>query len=333
VAGGGSFITDASDGTTDGVIHLNGTTFGNITVDTNLNTVVFASIAAPSADLLLDYQIGDGHGGTAIGQVTVTPVTNASDNTAQTLNLGAVTDLFTVSYIDAGGGADTVLGGAGQDTLFGAAQGDSILGGSNDDFLNGGAQADVIKGGDGNDIIRGDANNDTLDGGNGVDLLDFSGVSGGFAFTLGASGNGSASVDGNDTYSNFEGVIGGSGSDTLTGNSGDNIIRGGPGNDIIDGGAGKDLLDFSDGTGGITMTLVQSSSNTTVNLSAAGLGIDTYKNMEGVIGTRFADLLPGSSGNDLLRGGAGNDTLSGGGGKHTQSGGERNEAHVGNRGI
>jgi Ca2+-binding RTX toxin-like protein len=58
-----------------------------------------------------------------------------------------------------------------------------------------------------------------------------------------------------------------------------------------------------------------------VNLSAVGLGTDTYRNMEGVIGSSFNDTLTGSSGNDVLKGGAGNDVLSGGAGLDTLYGG------------
>ncbi|MCY1552525.1 RTX calcium-binding nonapeptide repeat (4 copies) [compost metagenome] len=48
-----------------------------------------------------------------------------------------------------------------------------------------------------------------------------------------------------------------------------------------------------------------------------GLGTDTYKNMEGVIGSVFSDILIGSSGNDVLSGGVGADVLTGGNGADT----------------
>ncbi|WP_280327878.1 tandem-95 repeat protein, partial [Pseudomonas sp. BN102] len=108
--------------------------------------------------------------------------------------------------------------------------------------------------------------------------------------------------------------IGGSGNDTLIGGSGSDSLRGGAGNDTLDGGDGLDMLDLSDATGALTFTLFQSSGDTNVNLSGVGLGNDTYKNMEGVIGTANGDTLTGSGGNDILRGGGGNDTLDGGAG-------------------
>ena len=108
-------------------------------------------------------------------------------------------------------------------------------------------------------------------------------------------------------------LVGTSGKNTLKGGSGDDIIRGGKGNDTISGDGGKDLLDFSDGTKGIKITLSQENTKyTTFDGRAAGLGIDKYRDMEGVIGTKFADTITGSSSSDVLAGLGGNDILRGG---------------------
>jgi Ca2+-binding RTX toxin-like protein len=109
-------------------------------------------------------------------------------------------------------------------------------------------------------------------------------------------------------------MSGGTGDDILLGNTGKDTMKGGAGNDIMDGGTGIDTLDFSDATTGITFTLVQSTTNSVVDLSAAGLGVDTYRNMEGVIGSGSADTITGSAGDDVITGGQGGDTLAGGGG-------------------
>ncbi|CCD94525.1 hypothetical protein BRAO375_3630006 [Bradyrhizobium sp. ORS 375] len=129
------------------------------------------------------------------------------------------------------------------------------------------------------------------------------------------------------SISGFDHVTGGSGDDLLVGNAGantlnggdgDDVIRGGAGNDSIDGGAGVDLLDFSDATAGITFTLVQSTTETSTSGSVLpGLGTDTYKNIEGLIGSAYDDVIGGSSGNDVLIGGAGSDQLTGHGGVDT----------------
>lgn len=148
------------------------------------------------------------------------------------------------------------------------------------------------------------------------------------------STNGSATVDlSNATYqaSYFDGgsnddaltgngstdtFIGGNGSDTLIGSSGDDVLRGGQDNDTLDGGAGTDMLDLSDATAGITLTLNQGTNGGAAWSTGAlpNIGTDSYKNMDGVIGTGFNDSLTGSSGNDIIRGGAGSDILNGGGG-------------------
>jgi len=110
-------------------------------------------------------------------------------------------------------------------------------------------------------------------------------------------------------------LIGGDGNDTLIGDAGSDILRGGAGNDTLDGqGATRDfdLIDFSDGNAGINFTLTQSASVTTFTASAAsGLGTDNYRNMEGVIGTNFADTLNGSNFADIIKGGGGNDIING----------------------
>ena len=168
---------------------------------------------------------------------------------------------------------------------------------------------DILIGGDGNDTLSGGVGDDTIDGGAGVDLLDFSEVSTNFAFTLGAGGSGSAMVNGADTYSNIEGVIGGSGDNSLTGNAGDNILRGGDGNDALNGGDGVDLLDFSEVSTNFSFTLgSDGSGSATVN------GTDTYSNMEGVIGGSGDDSLTGNASDNILQGGDGNDVLTGGSG-------------------
>jgi hypothetical protein len=113
--------------------------------------------------------------------------------------------------------------------------------------------------------------------------------------------------------SSNEGLVGGPQADTISGGDGNDVLQGNGGNDILDGGGGIDLISFADGTGGgLTFTLVQSNSDTVFDASATNLGTDTYKNIEGVIGTNFADTLTGTSSADILQGGGGADTITGG---------------------
>ena len=182
----------------------------------------------------------------------------------------------------------------------------------------------TINGNNRNNFLRGTNSADTISGRGGNDVI-----------------NGRAGSDR---------ISGGSGNDSIDGGRGNDSIDGGRGNDSIDGGSGLDLIDFSDATGGINFTLVQSSSWTTVNLSGVGLGTDTYKNIEGVIGTNFNDRITGSSlddkiyagggndtvnglgGNDWIDAGSGNDSVDGGDGNDTIYGGSGNDSLLGGTG-
>ncbi|HEY0587657.1 MAG TPA: VCBS domain-containing protein [Pseudoduganella sp.] len=151
-------------------------------------------------------------------------------------------------------------------------------------------QASYIDANNGPDTVLGGTPGDNFFGGSGnaIDVL------------RGASGNDFLAGDG--------------GNDDLFGGAGNDILRGGSGDDVIDGGDGnEDMLDMSDGGALTNFTLVQSV-NATSTAGAGGLGNDSYKNMEGVIGSASNDIINGSSGNDIIRGGAGNDTLDGKGG-------------------
>ncbi|RPH77524.1 MAG: calcium-binding protein, partial [Planctomycetaceae bacterium] len=99
-------------------------------------------------------------------------------------NRGSVLGTFaTTSFhsltIDARGGADfvmvgnlitvnaTILGGAGNDVLFGGAGNDRIEGGDGDDWIYGLSGNDSLDGGDGNDWLFGGLGEDTIVGGRG----------------------------------------------------------------------------------------------------------------------------------------------------------------------
>ena len=278
------------------------------------------TVASPTV-VTLSYTLSDAAGGTATGSVTLNVLdTTSGQNTQNTVDLTGVAS-YQGSYIDGKAGGDTLSDGAFQSILVGSDGNDELNGNAGQDLLIGGLNVDKLNGGGGNDVLRGGENNDVIDGGAGAeDLIDFSDAAGGsgITFTLTQSSgdttfNTPQSTNlGTDTYRNIEGVIGTANADTLTGSTSNDIIRGGAGNDTLDGAAGtQDLLDFSDGTAGLTFTLTQGSSATSFDASAAGLGTDSYKNFEGVIGTAFADTITGSTSNDQLRGGGGNDVING----------------------
>jgi len=100
-----------------------------------------------------------------------------------------------------------IVGGAGNDTLFGDAGNDVLNGGLGDDLLIGGDGNDTLDGAVGNDHLYGQAGNDTLIGGVGNNIL-----------------------------------VGGDGNDTLVARFGRNILIGGDGKDRIYGNAADDIL-------------------------------------------------------------------------------------------
>jgi VCBS repeat-containing protein len=139
--------------------------------------------------------------------------------------------------------------------------------------------------------IEGTSGNDVLTGTDGIDTIDGQG--------------------GNDT------IYGGAGADLLYGGAGNDRITGGAGNDHIDGGTGFDRAIYTDATGGITVNMAAGTA------SGAGVDSDTLVNIEGIVGSSFADtydargftgnsFVPGTPiGYNEFEGGAGNDTVYG----------------------
>jgi hypothetical protein len=181
----------------------------------------------------------------------------------------------------------------------------------------------AVTGSGGNDFIPLFTQADTFSGGNGNDLADYSHFPTPVTVDLSNFANNTGNATG-DSYTSVEGVRGTSGNDHLIGNTGGNFLEGGAGADVLDGGpAGPaGTLDFASyfyagafgdtpaGTG-ITADLSNPANNTN---DAAG---DTYININSLIGSNFADVLTGDSGDNYLRGRGGADTLNGNGGSDT----------------
>ncbi|MBI4183928.1 MAG: FG-GAP repeat protein [Proteobacteria bacterium] len=145
--------------------------------------------------------------------------------------------------------ATSLKGGRGDDLLVGGDGNDRLFGRRGDDVLLGGAGRDRLWGGPGNDTLVGGAGDDRLAGGHGSDLLD-----GG---------------DGDDR------LFGGHGDDTLIGGAGDDVLRGGHGDDVLDGGAGSDRVD---GGKGDDLAVYAAAENAGArDVYSGGKGIDTLR--------------------------------------------------------
>ncbi|WP_406736726.1 Hint domain-containing protein [Thioclava sp. GXIMD4215] len=191
---------------------------------------------------------------------------------------------------------DTVLGGAGNDTIFTGDDNDYIEGGDGDDSINAGYDDDTVLGGAGNDSIIAGEGSDYVEGGDGDDT-----IYGGIGPTSGLDVNLPDTAGDKVTDNGMDTLIGGAGNDVIYGEDDDDSIEGGIGDDYLDGGVDDDTLKGDEGN-------------------------DT------LIGGQGNDLLEGGAGDDLLEGGTGTDTVSGGDGNDTIIGGGDNDVLQGNAG-
>ncbi len=177
-------------------------------------------------------------------------------------------------------------------------------------------------GGRGDDLIVANAASNRLDGGEGLDTVSFEAARAGVRADLRAReavvDNG---VDGRDTLTGFERVIGSEHDDWLAVGAVGFRIEGGAGDDTLlarspfgtfVGGEGTDLADLSAWDFGVSLSLLEG--------MEAQLGT-RFEGVESVVGTGLADLLTGTDEANTLRGGGGDDTLIGLGGGDLIEGG------------
>ena len=250
---------------------------------------------------------------------------------------------------------------------------DFIDGAGGNDILEGGEQGDRIMAGAGNDTLYGGYSGGDLGA---HDVIDFLGAVdptfssfGMINFVLGANGDGNVTYlnTDNDIFSGFEHVYGTELIDEITGNAASNILAsrggndylrglggqdqlwggfgddylvGGADNDTIHGEGGNDIMSFLDpaATSGVSMVLGAAGSGT---VTVAGLGTDTYSDIESVEGTNFSDVINGNdvanvlygadntTSLDYLRGFGGSDVIAGGGGNDYMTGGTGDDSIYG----
>jgi Ca2+-binding RTX toxin-like protein len=222
--------------------------------------------------------------------------------------------------MNGGGGADTMAGGANNDTYSVDNIGDVIT-----EILN-----------EGTDTVLTTLTNYTLPVN--VETLTFTGA-GNFTGTGNSINNTINGAGGSDTLN------GGAGNDTLNGNGGADTLTGGTGNDTLIGGAGSDtfvatLADGDDsysggGNGSDTYDLSATSANAVITTTAAvsaDIGTDTLTGIENIIGSQGSDVINFNGGANVLDGRGGNDTIIAGGGSDTVLGGTGNDTLLGENG-
>ena len=230
------------------------------------------------------------------------------------------------------------------------------------------AGADSLDGGGGNDLLEGELGADVLTGGDGLDTVTYEDRNGGVDVTISDTCGTTACALANDgardadtqtpgpqsegdlVERDVENLVGGGGGDLLRGDGDPNVLDGGDGNDRLEGLVGRDVLEpgpgddvvvgggsfdlasyrsrFSGLETGVTVTL-----DNVANDGGPDEADDIRTDVEGVIGSRYADQLTGHpnafgdtllgyEGDDTLDGRAGNDVLNGGPGADTMLGGE-----------
>ena len=149
---------------------------------------------------------------------------------------------------------------------------ENLRGSDNDDVLIAtGAAANVIEGGAGDDLIAGGGGVDVLDGGEGIDTNSFQGIGLGVTADLEAGTASYGMV--NETFMNFENLLGSDNDDSLRGDSNVNTISGAAGDDIIIFSDGEDIYDGGEGFD--TVTYSNSDVPVIVELDAEGNGTAT----------------------------------------------------------
>ena len=205
--------------------------------------------------------------------------------------------------------------------------------------ITGSNYADSVVGGAGDDTFEGLMGADWFDGGAGVNTISFaesdsgvtvrlSGWVGSTGFML-ATAQGSA-LDGYgsiDQFTNVQAIEGSNFNDLIVGDANNNILEGRGGNDTIDGGDGIDWVVYDHAMRSVIVDLSAyraSDDGEGQGDAAPGDAIesDLLLNIENVRGGWAADRITGDSKANVLQGGAGNDTLIGGAGNDTLDGGD-----------
>ena len=230
--------------------------------------------------------------------------------------------------LNGGGNNDTILGGDGDDTLKGS---------GGNDYLDGQEGADRIFGGSGDDVVIADASDAKLRGNGGIDRIDFSTSAAGSGFVMH-----DRTLDGVSFLNrDFERVVGSAfddfidnsvfaGSDLLRvwARGGDDIITATSGADFIDGQAGSDFVSYENADSGVNVDL-----NLTIQADPGSFADDDeLRSIENLKGSDFDDVLTGDGADNILKGMDGRDDLFGMAGNDILLGGLRGDRLFGGLG-
>ena len=308
----------------------------------------FGRLAVVSTTTVAGYYAGAAPGWSGNNYDTISNFENASASALTFTNDVILIGNEFANVLTAGPGRAVLIGGAGNDTLYGAG------GSANASYhiyeIRGGLGDDLLYGNNSSTLFVADAGTDTLiglggkaglkvsEGAKAIGTLNSSWApsispsnmqgtavinTNGYSASVIATGYGSYELS-NASSTIAVSLTGSNGNDKLTGGSGADTISGDLGSDLIYGGAGNDSItaewgsDTIYGEAGNDVirggTIVSASWNGNLFVSG-GDGNDT------ITGGVLSDTLLGDAGNDSIAGGDGNDVISGGIGINTLDGG------------
>jgi Ca2+-binding RTX toxin-like protein len=249
--------------------------------------------------------------------------------------------------------ANVITGGTGNDTLDGLGGADRLVGKAGDDIYVIDHAGDSVTelANQGNDTIRTDRASLSLVATNPTTLAPLFANVENLVYTGTGNFAGTGSTAANQ-------ITGGVGNDNLSGGAGDDTLAGGAGADTLNGGAGTDVVRLTGSKSDYTYALLPGD----VVLVTLGESIDRMVGVERVVfdmgtedteddetygvlsaldaaspsltwllynvASHKADSLFGTVGDDIIDGGAGNDTIDGGAGADTLTGGTGNDIFV-----
>jgi Ca2+-binding RTX toxin-like protein len=347
------FVVDLSSGVADRITFV-----GSGSADT---VTLGAGGANLNADNDIDVLVTNAELGTFTGSDGNDLLSGAGDGVT-----GAPTILNLTMAGD--GGADSLMGGGGDDTITGGPGSNSLSGGAGDDTVTGGQGDDLVAGDDGGDTLSGGLGNDvfdegvdsngtdTLAGGGGNDIVTYGGRSAGVVVTLDGVFDDGQAGESDNVGTDIENAVGGAGDNVMTGSGSANDLTGGLGDDILDGAGGDDTLNGGAGSDRLTGgagndnvfgddgadTVLEGAGNDNVQAGTSP-DVDTldYSGVTGGVTLSLALTSPqvtGGAGTDTvsdfdhLTGGSGADVLGGDGAPNVVSGGAGNDSILGDDG-
>nr|WP_064249324.1 M10 family metallopeptidase [Rhizobium leguminosarum]OAP90867.1 hypothetical protein A4U53_29040 [Rhizobium leguminosarum] len=268
-------------------------------------------------------------------------VDNANDTVIENANEGTDTVRTAVGDFTLGTNVEN-LTYTGTDGFagYGNAADNVITGGTRFDWLDGKAGADTLIGGAGDDTYTVDSLGDVVveatDGGVDRILTDLAAYSlAGIAnvenLVLRSNGNSTGTGNSLDNM-----ITSGTGNDTLSGGAGNDTLDGGRGADSLTGGTGNDIYVVYD----VGDTIIENADEGIDTVQTYLTGYTLSANVEnltyrgpwafGFVGTgnNLDNVITGGGATDTLSGGAGNDTLDGWTGADTLIGGAGNDTYI-----